>query len=251
MTIAFGVARRHVVRLLGAPALLLPSLMVPLLIFAAFAGGASGVSKTPGFDYYNYNSFQFVYVLLMSAGLTGSGTGLAAAQDFESGFARRMMLSVSQRPALIAGYVLAGVLTELFIAAVLTGVALAAGMTIRGGVVDVIGVYAIAILFTAAATLYGTGLAMRVRSVQVGPAMNLPIFLPLFLAPTYAPRQLLTNWLHHIANFNPITALLECGRGFLAGRSVSVAVAFGILAGLFVLTSMYAVTGLHKAEGKS
>jgi ABC-2 type transport system permease protein len=246
--VAFGVARRHIVRQLNAPYLLLPAIMVPLMIFAAFAGGASAVSKTPGFDYFNYTTFQFVYVMFMAAGLTGSATGLAIASDLESGYGRRMMLAVRDRRGLIAGYVAGGLVTQLFIAVVLTIVALVSGMVIRGNALQVVGMYSEASLFNIVITLYGAGLALRARSVQVGPALNLPIFLPLFLSPTYAPRHLLTAWLRHIADFNPITTLLECGRGFLAHQSVSVPQAYGILAGMIALALAFAFTGLRKAE---
>ena len=78
------------------------------MIFAAFAGGGSSVSKTPGFAYYNYTAFIFVYVLFLGSAMAGVQTGVAVAQDFESGFARRMLLSTRLRVALLVGYVSPG-----------------------------------------------------------------------------------------------------------------------------------------------
>ena len=62
------------------------------------------------------------------------------------------------------------------------------------------------------------------------------------------PRQLLTDWLHTLADFNPVTPLLEAGRGLLAGHPVSVAAAFGVAGGLLALTSYWAASGLSRAE---
>jgi len=70
----------------------------------------------------------------------------------------------------------------------------------------------------------------------------------LFLAPVYVPLPLLTGWIHDIANINPVTAVLEAGRGLLAGSPVKIGVAFLALAiGAAVLT-VFARRGLASAE---
>ena len=58
---------------------------------------------------------------------------------------------------------------------------------------------------------------MRFRTMQAGPAMQMPVFLVLFLAPVYVPLALLTGWVQAAASVNPVTLALEAGRGFLAG----------------------------------
>ena len=40
---------------------------------------------------------------------------------------------------------------------------------------------------------------MRLRTMQAGPAMQMPVFLVLFLAPVYVPLDLLSGWLHAVA----------------------------------------------------
>ena len=75
------------------PSLLIPSLLFPLFFFTAFAGGLSRIDQVPGFDYPpGYTAFQFVFVLLQSAAFGGVFTGFGIARDFESGFARRLLL---------------------------------------------------------------------------------------------------------------------------------------------------------------
>ena len=143
---------------------------------------------------------------------------------------------------------LAGIIQQLWLAAVLLLVALAAGMPIHGSAIEVIGMFGLALLFNIAGTLYASGVAFRAQTTQVGPALQLPILLPLFFAPVYAPRKLLTHWLHEVANWNPVTPLLEAGRGLLAGAPVSVAIAFGIVGGAGVLLAVFAFTGLRRVE---
>ena len=83
-------------------------------------------------------------------------------------------------------------------------------------------------LVNIAATLWAAGVAMRVRSIQGGPLMQLPVFLILFLAPVYVPLDLLSGWIHAVASVNPVTALLEAGRGFISGDPTVVALAFAV-----------------------
>ncbi len=92
--VARAVAWRSIHNTLVNPAILLPSLIFPLFFLAAFAGGLSRISDVPNFDYQpGYTAFQFVFVFLQSAAFGGVFTGFAIARDFDSGFARRLLLS--------------------------------------------------------------------------------------------------------------------------------------------------------------
>jgi ABC-2 type transport system permease protein len=237
------------VRFLNAPYLLLPTLIFPLLLFAAFAGGLSAVSRAPNFNYFNYTTFQLVYVLIQAAAAGGAQTGIAVAQDFESGFARRMLVSTPRRAGLIIGYVLSSLSVWVVVAGILTAVGIASGARFHGNPLQIVGLYGISALFNVVAVLWASGLALRAQSTSVGPAIQTPILLPLFLAPVFTPRNLLSGWIRHIADVNPVTAFLEAGRGLAAGRPVSVAIAYAIMAGLVVLAAMLAASGLRRAAG--
>ena len=78
--------------------------------------------------------------------------------------------------------------------------------------------------------LFGTGVAMRLRTMQAGPAIQMPAFLLLFLAPVWVPYDLLTGWVQAAASVNPVTLVLETGRGFLAGDPTKVLPAFAVVA---------------------
>src|SRR4051794_41229584 len=85
-------------------------LAFPLFFYMAFAGGLSAVGSLPGFDYYNYDAFQFVFVLLQSAAFGGVFIGFSIGADFDSGFTRRLMLAARDRSAVIAGFGVAGLI---------------------------------------------------------------------------------------------------------------------------------------------
>ncbi len=249
VAISRAVAWRSIHNFLTNPAFLIPSLLFPLFFFASFAGGLSAVGNVPGFDFPSgYTAFQFVFVLLQSAAFGGVFTGFGIARDFETGFARRYLLAASNRSGIIGGYAMAALFRALVTWTVLTVVALVAGMEIDGSGVDLFGLAVLAVLVNLTATLWASGVAMRVRSIQGGPLMQMPIFLILFLAPVYVPLDLLSGWIHAVATVNPVTALLEAGRGFISGEPDVVALAFGLAIVLPILFAVWSFTGLRRAE---
>ena len=247
--VAQGVAWRTLHNVFTNPSLLIPSLIFPLFFFVAFAGGLSQVNNVPGFDFpLGYTAFQFVFVLLQSAAFGGVFTGFGIARDFETGFARRLLLAAPNRTGIILGYAAAALVRWLVTAAVLTIVALAVGMNVGGSGVDLVGLYTLALLINIGAVLWASGVAMRLRTMQAGPVIQMPVFLVLFFAPVYVPLALLQGWIHTVATVNPVTRVLEAGRGLLAGSPTEVGVAFAVGLGLTAIFSFWAVSGLRNAE---
>ena len=246
--VALAVARRSIHNVFTNPALLLPSLIFPLFFFAAFAGGLSRVSSIPGFHFPpGYTAFQFVFVLIQSSAFGGVFTGFGVARDFEMGFGRRLLLAAPHRPAIIVGYLMAAIVRAAFTMAFVTVVALVAGMNVDGGGIDLFGLYGLAALVNVGAALWAGGVALRVRSIQGGPAMQVPVFLALFLAPVYVPLGLLSGWIHTVATVNPFTAVLGTGRDLIAGEPAGIA-AFAIALGLIAVFSVWALRSMRSAE---
>jgi ABC-2 type transport system permease protein len=247
--VARAVAWRSIHNFTANPALFVPGLVFPLFFFTAFAGGLSGISKVPNFDFpTGYTAFQFVFVLLQSAAFGGVFTGFGVARDFEIGFGKRLMLAAPRRGGIVAGYAIAALVRAGITWTILVVVALVAGMQIDGSGVDLFGLFGLAVIVNLAATMWATGVALRVRSIQGAPFMQLPIFIILFTAPVYVPLDLLSGWIHAVASINPTTAILEAGRGFISGDPTAVAVAFGAAVGLAVLLGAWARGGLRRAE---
>jgi ABC-2 type transport system permease protein len=247
----FGVARavagRQVYKYFTNPAFLAPALF-PLFFFVAFAGGLTRVGDIPGFDYAaGYIAFQYVWALLQAVTMGGAFTGFSIAGDFENGFARRLMLAAPNRYGIILGYTLASLVRATMTGTLITVIALVTGMPISGGF-DLFGLIAIAALANIAATLFGAGVAMILRTQEAGPIIRTPIFLVLFLAPVFVPLNLLTGWIQTAARLNPFTAILEAARGFLAGNPTNVIPAFAISLALILVLTLWAVYGLRRAE---
>jgi ABC-2 type transport system permease protein len=249
LAVARGVSWRVLHTFFTNKAFLLPSIAFPLFFFTAFVGGLSRIRQVPGFDFpTGYTAFQFVFVLLQSAAFAGVFTGFGIARDFESGFMRRLMLAAPNRSGILLGYAFSALVRWVTVAVVVTVVALLAQMDIGGSGVDLFGLYALALLLNLAGTLWATGVAMRLRTQQAAPVMQMPVFLLLFFAPVYVPLDLLEGWIHGVASVNPLTPMLEAGRGLISGSPELTLPAFAIALGLIAGFGVWALRGLRRAE---
>jgi ABC-2 type transport system permease protein len=250
--VARGVAWRTVKNALTTPSILLPTFMFPLFFFLAFAGGLSQVGTVPGFDYPSgYTAFQFAFVLLQSAAFGGVFTGFGVARDFEYGFSKRLLLASPNRSGIVVGYWLAALCRWVLVAVALTVIALLSGMDVGGNAADIVGLYTLAAFVNAAGFLWSAGIAMRFRTIQAGPLMQMPVFLVLFFAPVYVPLSLLSGWIETVARINPITYLLEAARNLLAGDTTDVLLAFAIGLALAAVMGVWAFRGLRRAEASA
>ena len=231
LNVAKGVAWRQAHNFFTNPSFLLPSLLFPLFFFTAFVGGLSRITQVPGFDF-----------------PLGYFTGFGIARDFETGFMRRLMLAAPNRVGIVIGYAIAGLVRWVTVIVVVTGVAFAAQMKIGGGGVDLFGLYVLGFFLSIVGTLWSTGVAMRLRTQQAFPVIQMPVFILLFFAPVYVPLSLLQGWLHGVARVNPITPLLEEGRGLISGSPDKTLLAFGILFALLGGFTVWAIRGLWRAE---
>jgi ABC-2 type transport system permease protein len=249
LNVTQAVAWRSIHNTVVNPAILVPSIVFPLFFLIAFAGGLSRIGDVPNFNYPpGYTAFQFVFVFLQSAAFGGVFTGFAIARDFDSGFARRLLLSAPRRSGIIAGYAVGALLRWSLVAVVVTVAALIAGMNVSGSGIDLFGLVGLGIAMNFASALWACGVAMFLRTEQAGALIQMPVFVLLFLAPVYVPLPLLTGWIHDVATLNPVTPVLEAGRGLLAGSPVKVAIAFLGLAGTALLMAAFARRGLASAE---
>jgi ABC-2 type transport system permease protein len=248
-SVALAVAWRTLNRLFKNPSIFLPTLLFPMLFFTAFAGGLSQIQHLPGFNYPpGYTAFQFVFVLLQSAAFGGVFTGFGIARDFETGFTRRLFVAAARRSGIVVGYAISGLVRWAILMVILTSVALIAHMKVGGDGIDLVGLYSLGAIVNVAGLLWACGVAMRLRTLQAGPIMQLPVFLTLFFAPVYVPLSLLRGWIHGVAVANPITRLLEAGRSLLAGSPTEVGLAFLVAVALAAGFTLWAIRGLRRAE---
>jgi len=201
--------------------LLMPTFVLPLMLLAVIASGTSAAQDLREFpDVASYLAFIVPGTIIQGALLAGLTSGAALAADIEFGFFDRLLAAPVRRTSLVigrqAGTLGLSVLQTVFFLLV----ALVFGARFPGGV-DA----ALATIVLAAITAVGLGgiaaaIALRTGSLALLQSIFPFVFVLLFTAPAFFPRELLTPVLRDAAVYNPLTYVVEAVRGLLAGDSV-------------------------------
>lgn len=209
--VSTGLAWRSLLLVRRMPSVFLPALIMPLFILIATAGAFRGISELPQFAEHSYLAFTIPLATVMGAGFAGINAGMTMARDIEGGFVDRLVVSPAPRITLIAGPLMAAAVRSMFTTTVVLTAGLIGGVGLPGAP-ETIALYLLAMGFSAATACWAMGVALRARTIQAAPLMQVVVFLSVFTSVAYAPREVLTGWLHSVANVNPVTYLLEAAR---------------------------------------
>jgi len=247
--VAGAVAWRSLKTFYSKPSLFLPSLIFPLFFYTAFAGGLAGIANVPNFDYPpGYTTFQWAFVLLQGSMFGGVFLGFAMMRDFETGFMRRLFLATPDRRGILVGFLAAGAVRATVFMIVISLVGFATGINFNGSPLEFGLLMLLGLGLSQVGVLWSAGVAYRVRNVQAGPLIQMPIFVAFFLAPVFVPLVLLEGWIRGAAEVNPISRVITAARDLVAGDADTAATAFLVLVGLMVVLTVWSITALHRAE---
>lgn len=214
--VAWGIAGRSLMLIPRLPSTFVPSLVMPVFLTIAFAGQFAALTLLPGFPAEKIIDWFIPMTIVQGAAFAGVTTGMGVARDLENGFYDRLLLSPAPRTALVAGPLLAAVLRALLPLALLLVVAVIGGAHLYGGLLGLVTLTAASLGIAFCAGAWSLALALKLKTQQAAPLMQMGIFLTVFLSTAQMPLHLLTGWLHQVARFNPMTNVLALARqGFL------------------------------------
>lgn len=245
LSVSRGLAWRSLILVRRMPSVFLPSLIMPLFILVATAGAFRGIALLPQFAGASYLAFTIPLATVMGSGFAGINAGMTLARDIEGGFVDRLVASPAPRSTLVLGPLIAAAARSLFTTTVVLAAGLIGGVELPG-VVETLTIYLVGGVFSAATACWSMGVAFRARTIQAAPLMQVVVFMSVFTSVAYAPREVLTGWLHTVANVNPVTYLIELSRaaqlGGMGWADVWPAIVAG--GGLLVVLGAWALTGL-------
>jgi ABC-2 type transport system permease protein len=189
---------------------------MPVFFTIVFAAGFAGITNLPRFPAEESIDWFLPMSTLMGAGFAGITTGMGVARDMEIGFYDRLLASPAPRRALLGGALLAALIRSLFPMALVLVVGVVWGAQFQAGLAGV-GILLLTGLGVAAVTgTWSTSIALRLKTLQAAPLMQVGFFLLVFLSTAQMPLELIDGWLHQVARFNPMTNVLAMARqGFL------------------------------------
>lgn len=242
-----ALVRRGLNEILRVPGGSLPGVLAPTIFMLGLSAVFGEASRLRSYGGVDFLTFVCGVGMLQGAGFTGAATGVNLARDIEQGWFDRLLLSPTPRLVLLAGIVGSASLRALLPATFLLTVALALGVHWPG--LLAMGLAAVLVMgLAAAAACYAIVLALRFRTQQAAPLMQLGSLAAVLLTTAYAPRELLSGWLRAIADVNPVTHVLEGVRQGFVG-DVTWATTWPALlavAGLVTVFGALAVRGMSR-----
>jgi ABC-type multidrug transport system permease subunit len=213
----WALMRRALNEILRVPGGAIPGVLAPTIFMLGLSAVFGAASRLPGFTAEDFRTFIVPVGLLQGAGFTGAATGVNLARDIERGWFDRLLLAPTPRVVVLTGIVASASLRALLPASLLLVVAFALGVD-WPGLVEM-GLAALLVMgFAAAAACWGILVALRFRTQQAAPIMQVVTFTAVLFTTAYAPKDLLSDWLRSIATLNPVTLILEGIRqGFVGG----------------------------------
>jgi ABC-2 type transport system permease protein len=241
-------ARRSVVRTLRQPAMVVPSLVFPLLLLAINSSGLDSATGLPGFPTDSYFQFALAIPFIQGALFSANSAGTNVANDIESGFLNRLALTPLRRVALMVGQ-LAGIVALGLIQAgtfVLVGVAFGEG--IAAGFAGALVIVALSLVISLAFGCIGAFVALRSGSGEAVQGVFPLFFAALFLSSMALPRNLIeTDWFRTVADWNPVSYMLEGIRSLVieGWNGEALALGFACAGGLALIALVASAAALR------
>jgi ABC-2 type transport system permease protein len=198
--------------------LLMPTFVLPLMLLAVIASGTSAGQDLRGFpDVGSYLAFVVPGTLIQGALLAGLTSGIAFASDIEFGFFDRLLTAPVRRTSLVLGRQAGTVGLSVLQSAFFLAVASVFGADFDAGAGALLGAIGLAAITAVALGGMASAIAIRTGSLSLLQSVFPFVFVLLFTAPAFFPRDLLAPALHDISAYNPLTYVVEAVRGMLTG----------------------------------
>ena len=190
----------------------------------------------------NFSYLQFITpgILAQSVLFISIFYGITVVWERDVGIITKLLSTPSPRSSIVLGKSLAASLRGVFQAIMIFGLALLLGVKIRLDLPDILGIFAVVILFamcfSSLSMLLASFMKTRDRMMGIGQALTMPLF---FASNAIYPISIMPVWLQYISIANPLSYVVDAIRSMLlAGTYANLPV--DILA-LLISTTIFVV----------
>lgn len=247
LVIVRALVRRALNEILRVPGAAIPGVLAPTIFMLGLSSVFAEAATLPGYPTDSMRAFIIPVGLLQGAGFTGAATGVNLARDIEQGWFDRLYVCSSPRLALLIGIVASASLRCLMPGTMLLAVGFALGVPWPG--LDGLLIALVLVMGVAAAmACFSVTIALKFRTQQAAPLMQVGSFIATLFTTSYAPKDLLQPWLEVVATINPVTQVLDAIRQGFVGSVTFADTWPGVVAvlGLIVVLGAFAVRGLSR-----
>ncbi|RLE23728.1 MAG: hypothetical protein DRJ50_05735 [Actinobacteria bacterium] len=206
----WAMSKRAIFAMWRQPSLVVPSLVFPLFFIALGTSSFSRAINLPGFpEVDSYLDFALAGAIVQGV-LFGSVTGATAmAIDIENGFFDRLLASPSTRTGILVGRLAGGMAYGAGQTAFFMVVLIPFGLTIKSGVIGALALIISGTLLALAVGALMSTMALRTGSSEAVQGSFPLLFIAIFFSSAFFPRETMTGIYGTLADYNPISYLVE------------------------------------------
>ncbi len=247
---SWALSVRAVVRLARQPSNWIPGMLFPLLLVAVNSSAMSRVAEIPGVVPPGTTFLMFLLPAAIIQGVMFGGIsgGSELATDIQTGFFERLISSPVSRSSILVGRLGGAMAFAAFQAVVFQLLLWPFGADVVGGVPGRIVLVVVPVILALGFGGLAAGIAARTGQAEAVQGFFPVVFISLFLSSCFFPLELMQGWYQTIAEWNPITFMVDGMRyqvleGFDIGEA---AIACGVASVLALLGLWSGVSGVAK-----
>lgn len=220
-----------------------PALVVPVFFYAINIGALGKVAEQG--TNLDFKAFQLPVAILFA--VTGLSRASALVTDIQNGYFDRLLMTPIKRLALLLGLMMADLVLIITLAIPVVLMGFIVGVRFDTGLAGVLLFILMAGLWGLAFTGYPYAIALKTGNPAAVNTSFVLFFPFMFLTTSFLPEEALEGWLQAIANWNPVTYLLEGMRSLLYGGwdLSDLAVGFAAIAGVGAVSMTLAFSALR------
>jgi len=205
-----GRSIRHSVRDVEA---LLMAVVLPVMLMLMFTWIFGNAIDPSG----GYVDYVVPGIILLCAGFGAASTAVSVSRDMTTGIIDRFRTMPLRSGAVLTGHVVASLARNLVATAVVIGVALLVGFRPESTPFEWIAVFGVVALYILAITYLFAAIGLAASSPEAASGYGfILLFLP-YLSSAFVPVETMPDWLQWIAEYQPITPVIETIRSLLMG----------------------------------
>jgi ABC-2 type transport system permease protein len=204
------VAKRNLIKIKRVPEVLIWTTMSPIMFVVLFAYVFGGSIKPEGV---NYREFLIAGIFAQTVIFGATFTGAGLAEDMTKGIIDRFRSLPMARSAVLLGRTSSDIVYNSLSILVMSITGLIVGWRIRTGTLEAIRGFLLLLLFAYAVSWIMAYVGLRVSSVEVIQNASFMFIFPMtFIANTFVPSENLPTFLRTIAEWNPVSSLVQAVR---------------------------------------
>ncbi|HWI30492.1 MAG TPA: ABC transporter permease [Microbacterium sp.] len=192
---------------------LLMAIMLPVLLMLMFTFVFGGAIDPSG-DYVDY---VVPGIILLCAGFGAATTAVYVANDMRNGVIDRFRTMPVRSSAVLTGHVVASLVRNLVATSVVIGVALLVGFRPTADAWGWLGAFAVIAIYILAITYLFAAIGLAAGSPEAASGYGFIILFVPYLSSAFVPVATMPEWLRPIAEYQPVTPIIETIRGLLFG----------------------------------